>query len=393
MDELLEVSLRTPIHRCEPFSPRQVHTFPLVSELHLDAWQRYLAEAARRNAWEVLQEKLVQLQFPIRPGISQTAVYRAATKQGLDVSGRAEASGLVLEQPAALQLKIHQSLAGAVPVLLPATRADFCSLVQALSKQNEPMPIPDSMGACMVAGYNNWDRLHTCRRQWLAGDPRRTPEGWPQAFRELVPQKPLYQDRFIILSQGFYSDVPADPLELDWQTWLSLSGQIRLAHECAHYLTKRLFGVVRRHLHDELLADYAGIVAAIGRYRADWFLRFMGLEAYPAYRVGGRLENYLDPAGQQEPIFTQVKAMLVAAAYNLERFDRSLTPQQRLPNQQGAILCALAGTSLVDLAAAGGDKVLAESVRAWQTAVSAAGPKKSFLLNEEPDASPGLIPV
>lgn len=48
---------------------------------------------------------------------------------------------------------------------------------------------------------------------------------------------------------------------------------------------------------DELIADYAGIVAAWGRYRADWFLRFVGLEDYPRYREGGRLQNYRRGAG------------------------------------------------------------------------------------------------
>ena len=46
---------------------------------------------------------------------------------------------------------------------------------------------------------------------------------------------------------------------------------------------------MRNNLHDELIADYAGITAAIGHYRAAWFLRFLGLEDYPTYRPGGRL--------------------------------------------------------------------------------------------------------
>jgi len=36
-----------------------------------------------------------------------------------------------------------------------------------------------------------------------------------------------------------------------------------------------------------------GIIEAFGEYHADLFLRFMGLEDYPKYRNGGRLQNYL----------------------------------------------------------------------------------------------------
>jgi len=72
---------------------------------------------------------------------------------------------------------------------------------------------------------------------------------------------------------------------MDESTWHSLSLIIRLSHECTHYFTRRLFGSMRNNLLDELIADYQGIVAANGgRYRADWFLRFVGLESFPDYR-------------------------------------------------------------------------------------------------------------
>jgi hypothetical protein len=346
-------------------------SFVLPAESYVKIWHHYQTGATKTNAWSVLCEHLVQLLFPVQEGISQTAVYRAATKQGVDVSDRPEASGLVLQRPDDLELRIHQSLAGAIPVLIPDTRADFCAFVQALTKRNEPVSIPDSMGACMVAGYNNWDRIRAYRQEWLAADPQRTPSDWPQAFRELIPQKHLYQDRFIILSRGPYSNVAASSLGLADDEWLSLSLQIRLEHECAHYFTKRVFGIIRQHLHDELLADYAGIVAANGRYRADWFLRFMGLEEYPHYRSGARLENYLEPAWQQEPVFTEVKQVVFRAAHNLERFDQTLPNQKRDVTSQTATLCGLANIGLDKLAATNGPSLLAEKVTAWQQAILA----------------------
>jgi hypothetical protein len=81
--------------------------------------------------------------------------------------------------------------------------------------------------------------------------------------------------------------------------WAEARTAIRRDHECAHYFTRRLFGSMRNHAQDELMADWAGLVAATGRFRAEWFLRFLGLEEYPLYRSGGRLDLYRgDPDAQ-----------------------------------------------------------------------------------------------
>jgi len=85
-------------------------------------------------------------------------------------------------------------------------------------------------------------------------------------------RKELYQDRFIILSSGPYSGVAAAEMGVPEDEWRRISLTIRLEHECAHYLTRQILGSMRNSLLDELIADFAGIVAATDRYRADWFL-------------------------------------------------------------------------------------------------------------------------
>ena len=66
------------------------------------------------------------------------------------------------------------------------------------------------MGACMVAGYNNWDRIRRYRQQWSRKNPTNSGKlAWQQEFIRLIPQKHLYHDRFIILSNGVYSNVPS----------------------------------------------------------------------------------------------------------------------------------------------------------------------------------------
>jgi hypothetical protein len=317
--------------------------FPLISEPHLPVWGEYASKASAIGAFKTLQSVLVQLNFPIQQGISQSFAYRAATLRGIATEDFSEATGLILKHPDKLQLQIYLSLAGAIPVIFTSDREDFVSLVRALTKRNEPVPIPDSMGACMVAGYNNWDRIDRYRRQWQKHSINKTESAWKEEWKRLIKNKELYQDKFIIVSGGFYSGVSAEELGLSESQWLSLSQTIRLEHECTHYFTRRLFGSMRNNLLDELIADYRGIVAALGYYRADWFLHFLGLESYPHYREGGRMQNYRGQPPLGDRAFTILQKLVKAAAENLERFDRALSssPSDRNPEEAIAALSYL----------------------------------------------------
>lgn len=319
--------------------------FPLSSEPHLAAWEDYAFQAKTKGTWEVLKNALVQLRFPIQAGISQTESYRAATLKGIEPD---LTSSLTLQQPEALQLNIHKSLAGKIPILLTTNRADFVSLVRAITKRNEPVDIPDSMGACMVAGYNNWDRVHRYRQQWSTDNIDNSALAWSKAFKQLIARKELYQDKFIILSDGFYSNVPPEALGLTEIQWKRLSLTIRLEHECTHYFTRRVYNSMRNNLLDEFIADYRGIVAATGSYNADWFLRFMGLESLPHYREGGRLQNY---RGQlSDKAFRILQILVKSAAENLENFDRHCVPHLKTNANQTLMLMTLTSFTLEELA-------------------------------------------
>lgn len=322
--------------------------FPLAPEAHITVWEEY-AVAAIIGTFEALKQRLVQFRFPILEGISQTEAYRRATRKGVPVDNIPEATGLVLTQPEKLQLMLHQSLAGTIPVLLAGNREDFVSLVQALTMQNEPKLVPASMGACMVAGFNNWDRIRRYRQQWEARNSDNCSDSWAAEFaNNVIPQKNLYQDRFIILSDGPYSNVSAKDMGLETTQWQRLSLTIRLEHECTHYFTRRLFGSMRNNLLDELIADYRGIVAATGYYRADWFLRFLGLES-PNYREGGRLQNYLGQPPLCERAFKILQTLVKAVAENLQRFDTNYA-SERDTNTQPLMLIALTCLTLEELA-------------------------------------------
>jgi hypothetical protein len=107
---------------------------------------------------------------------------------------------------------------------------------------------------------------------------------------------------------------------------------------------------MRNNVLDELIADYAGMVAATGAFRAAWFLRFLGLEDYPRYRDGGRLDLYRGDPPLSDGAFHRLHEVIRAAAETLERFGvRGCTLSER-----ALVLSALASLRLDDLAAPDG---------------------------------------
>jgi hypothetical protein len=207
----------------------------------------------------------------------------------------------------------------------------------------------------MVSGYNNWCRISGLRRLWEAQDlEERETATWAEEFQRIQGQRDLYQDRFILLSNGPYSAVPAADLGLKDSEWREMSLVIRREHECAHYFTRRLFGSMRNNVLDELIADYAGLTAATGRFRADWFLRFVGLEEFPRYRPGARLDLYRGKPLLSDGAFRVLQALLKAAAEMLERFP---------PEEMSVMIPALASLRLEDLAGEDGERALSGAVR------------------------------
>ena len=81
----------------------------------------------------------------------------------------------------------------------------------------------------------------------------------------------------MVLSSKPYSNVPAEELGLETGEWLEKSLYIRREHECTHYYTKLRYDQANNMLHDELMADFIGLYESFGFFRAEWFLRFMGI--------------------------------------------------------------------------------------------------------------------
>lgn len=147
---------------------------------------------------------------------------------------------------------------------------------------------------------------------------------------------------------------------LDENLWLSYSISIREEHECTHLYTLKKFGVASNNLHDELIADYIGIVKTIGTYNKSWMLMFMGLENYPKYRQGARLENYTSANKLSKEDFKQLVTIIKMAIENISIFHESLGNLQ-LNRDQMCRIDALCDTSLEELSSTNGASLLIDN--------------------------------
>ena len=154
----------------------------------------------------------------------------------------------------------------------------------------------------------------------------------------------------MVLSDNPYSNVPAEKLGLDEQEWKKLSLVIRLEHESTHYFTKRVFQSMHNLFHDELIADFMGIRAASGSYRAEWFLNFMGLEQSTGYCEGGRLQNYRGNPPLSDGAFGVLCDLARSATANLERFDAECGGKMNGLEGKAAAIMALARFTTEELA-------------------------------------------
>lgn len=331
-----------------PFEgPEKVPEFPLPDEPFVEAWERY---SNSPEIWKTLSSALPHLRFKISEQQFQNPIYKAATKRGdLSLAPLPE-DGLQLEAPQDLGVALHQTPAGRIPVLEPATRTDFESLLRAFLYRSEPVTIPRSMGAAMVSGFNNWDRIAKLKSNWLVdGNPE---FGWTEHFKkEIVPNKSLYQDRFIILSRGTYSNVTDGDLPVGPEEILEFSRVIRLEHECAHYFTRRVCGQMRIDLYDELLADYAGLVAATGQFDAELFLKMIGLAPDQTLQPQARARLYIDqeltPAAERG-----ILKLLAHAASALGKLHKDhVVPRLGSSPDLGPALLALSKLCFEDFAA------------------------------------------
>ena len=96
-----------------------LEALPLGPEPHVAVWQRYLQTAESEGLFTVLQNHIVQFRFPVQAQISESPAYRAATRKA---EWPLVSHPPDLEDPEGLELRIHMSPAGLIPVLIASTR-------------------------------------------------------------------------------------------------------------------------------------------------------------------------------------------------------------------------------------------------------------------------------
>ena len=210
-----------------------------------------------------------------------------------------------LNSPQQVSIEIYNSVAGNIPVVYAKDENDFYELVTKIINKGKYNPNVKKTGASFAFGANN---------------------------------------RFIILSNKPYSNVPAERLGLSDEQWRKFSATIRREHECTHYFTKRFLGSSQNNLHDELVADFAGIFCATGTFYTDWFLIGMGIEEYTGDIDKRRFPVYTTKLSEEAKRI--LRKIVIKAAKNVETWVQTESAKKLTRNEKIMFLCK---NSLVDL--------------------------------------------
>ncbi|MDR6759868.1 hypothetical protein J2Y38_000047 [Flavobacterium sp. 2755] len=330
-----------------------VSTFTEGPEIQF--WEDFLMNFSNgKDIFNALKECYPPLNFLIDKEIDKAELYNNMLLKGTTNDIKLT-SYIKLEDTKNISLELHQSITGKIPVLTIPNKEDFVKILQSIIHKNNPLPIPASMGAVLLNGLNNSKRFNIIKKNWLQNNPF---GDWNTEFtNNIMPNKSLYKDKLIILSTKPYSNVPASQLGLEEDLWISYSISIRKEHELTHLYTLKKYGQATNNLHDELIADYIGIIKTIWNYNKVWMLTFMGLENYPHYREGARLENYVKESKLSPDDFKQLITIIKNAIENIAIFDKAVGKVKSTKDQMCRI-DALCEISLIDLASANGAELL-----------------------------------
>ena len=100
-----------------------------------------------------------------------------------------------LKEPKKVSIEIYNSIAGSIPVIYAKDEEDFYEIVTKLIYKGKPVPNIEKTGASFAYGVSN---------------------------------------KFIVLSNKPYSNIPAQKLGLEDEQWKAYSIIIRREHECTH---------------------------------------------------------------------------------------------------------------------------------------------------------------
>lgn len=209
------------------------------------------------------------------------------------------------------ELREVDTPAGPVEVVFLHNRSDFETFLQIVGHKAEPVPIARTVGAITYRGIADWGKVAAAHAAYVAAGG----DDWPNEFARLARQPGAFRAEIVVISEGPYSNVPANQTPYDEERWLCISREIRLHHECAHVVCRRTMPDDVLPVWDEVTADVVGLLCAIGRYDAALAARFLGVA--PDGYAGGRLAEYL--SDEQAQRIDEVAAEVFAACAKIEQ--------------------------------------------------------------------------
>ena len=249
-----------------------------MGEIILSSGEQEELSAYTANRFEGCSETAVQDTEYLKPwkGIVQYAEENGAAAALNELVCHKRPVGF--RAPEELSISIDDSFAGKLPVIRVGNAEDFEELVVNIAHKGVRPDNIEKTGASFIHGKTT---------------------------------------RFMILSYKPYSNVPAADLGLDDDEWIKRSMELRFCHECTHFFTRQTYGIANNILHDELMADFTGVYEAFGFYKAEWFLRFMGIKG----SEGGRMIYYTMELSDN--VRRALEELIREAAEGLERWSRS----------------------------------------------------------------------
>ena len=208
------------------------------------------------------------------------------------------------------ELRSVDTPSGPVEVVFLAERSDFETFLQLIGHKAQPVPIARTVGAITYRGLPDWGKVAAARERYLAqgGDD------WGSEFARLAHEPGAFRSELVVISEGPYSNVPAERTPFGADEWARVSREIRLHHECAHVVCRRVMPDVITPVWDEVTADVAGLLAATGSYDPARAALFLGVGEGGFGE--GRLAEYLDEeqATRIDAIAADVHASIVRIA-------------------------------------------------------------------------------
>ena len=220
------------------------------------------------------------------------------------------------------ELREVDTPAGPVETLFLKRREDFETFLRIIGHRCAPVPISRTIGAISYKGLADWGKVAAARSAYVEAGGA----DWSSEFARLARTPGAFRSELVVLSEGPYSAIPARQTPYSDDEWLRVSREIRLHHECAHVVCRRLMPEDILPVWDEVTADLVGLLCACGGYDPVLAAQFLGVSDSGYH--GGRLEEYLDEEkrGKIDAVARETHAAILQINAMAQERDASAAP-------------------------------------------------------------------